>query len=98
MQQANASEASWQRIAPELDDALEKLGESERNAVLLRFFEDKNHRQVGLALGISEEAAKKRVNRGLERLRAFFTGRGFTISATMLSFQHPLEAVSALER
>ena len=84
MQQANVSEGSWQRIAPELDDALEKLGESERNAVLLRFFEDKNHRQVGAALGISEEAAKKRVNRGLEKLRSFFTGRGFTISTAML--------------
>src|SRR5205085_9010136 len=66
------------------DDALEKLGESERNPVLLRFFEEKNHRQVGAALGISEEAAKKRVNRGLEKLRSFFTGRGFTISTAML--------------
>src|SRR4029450_12465652 len=53
--------------------------------VLLRFFEDKNHQQVGSALGITEEAAKKRVNRGLDKLRAFFARRGFAVSAAVLS-------------
>src|SRR5882724_11949692 len=61
MQQLSLPDDAWRRIAPDLDEALARLGETDRNAVLLRFFEGENHRQVGVALGISEEAAKKRV-------------------------------------
>ena len=61
MQELSLPDETWRRIAPELDEGLERLGSAERNAVLLRFFEDKNHQQVGTALGITEEAAKKRV-------------------------------------
>jgi len=85
MQELSHPDETWRRIAPELDEGLERLGKAERNAVLLRFFEDKNHQQVGAALGVSEEAAKKRVNRALEKLRAFFARRGFTVSAAVLA-------------
>jgi RNA polymerase sigma factor (sigma-70 family) len=85
MQELSRPDETWRRIAPELDEGLERLGRAERNAVLLRFFEDKNHQQVGSALGITEEAAKKRVNRGLDKLRAFFARRGFAVSAAVLS-------------
>jgi len=85
MQELSRPDDAWRRIAPDLDEALAQLGDTERNAVLLRFFEDKDHKQVAGALGIGEEAAKKRVNRGLEKLRAFFSGRGFTISAATVA-------------
>ena len=48
------------------------LREKDRRAIVLRFYEGRNLREVGLALGASEDAAKKRVNRALEKLRNFF--------------------------
>lgn len=76
---------AWRRIAPLLDDALSRLGEKDRNAVVLRFFENKNLQEVGLALGASEAAAKMRVNRALEKLRKIFTRRGVTLSAALIA-------------
>ncbi len=85
MQQLSTPDETWQRIAPVLDEALERLGETDRNAVLLRFFQDKSLREVGTRLGLSEEAAKKRVVRALEKLRAFFASRGFHVSGVTLA-------------
>jgi RNA polymerase sigma factor (sigma-70 family) len=76
---------AWRQIAPLLDDAMGRLGEKDRNAIVLRFFENKNLREVGLALGASEDAAKMRVNRALEKLRKFFTKRGATHSAAIIA-------------
>jgi RNA polymerase sigma factor (sigma-70 family) len=81
---------AWRQIAPLLDDAISRLGEKDRNAVVLRFFENKNLQEVGLALGASEDAAKMRVNRALEKLRKFFTKRSVTFSAAAIA-----EVVSA---
>src|ERR1019366_9343965 len=76
---------AWPQIAPLLDDALAKLGEADRNAIVLRFFEGKNLREIGTALGASEDAAKMRVNRALEKLRKFFTKRGVMLTATAIA-------------
>ncbi len=73
-------EETWNQIAPLLDGALEKLGQKDHDALVLRFFENKNFAEVGAALGASEDAAKMRVNRALEKLRKFFTKRGVTLS------------------
>jgi RNA polymerase sigma factor (sigma-70 family) len=67
---------TWRQIAPLLDNAMDRLGEKDRNAIVLRFFENKSLGEVGAALGASEDAAKMRVNRALEKLRKFFTKRG----------------------
>src|ERR1039458_299390 len=75
----------WPQIAPLLDAAMERLGEKDRHAVVLRYFENKNLREVGAALGASEDAAKMRVNRALEKLRKFFTKRGVTLSGTAIA-------------
>ena len=75
----------WPQIAPLLDAAMERLGEKDRNAVVLRYFENKNLREVGTALGASEDAAKMRVNRALEKLRKFFTKRGVALSGTAIA-------------
>ena len=66
----------WPKIAPLLDDAVAVLREKERRAIVLRFYEGRSLREVGLALGASEEAAKKRVGRALEKLRQSFAKRG----------------------
>src|ERR1039457_3758420 len=82
----NKPEAEARRqIAPLLDDAMGRLGEKDRNAIVLRFFENKNLSEVGAALGASEDAAKMRVNRALEKLRKFFSKRGVTHSAAILA-------------
>lgn len=67
---------TWTQIAPLLEDAMEKLGRKNHDALVLRFFEGRNFKEVGAAMGTSEEAAKMRVNRALERLRRFFEKRG----------------------
>jgi RNA polymerase sigma factor (sigma-70 family) len=83
--QEPADDPAWRQIAPLLDDALDKLGERDRNAIVLRFFEDKNLHEVGLALGASEGAAKMRVNRALEKLRKIFGKRGAVLSAVAIA-------------
>jgi len=75
----------WPQIAPLLDGALGKLGERDRNALVLRFLENKSLAEVGLALGASEDAAKMRVNRALEKLRKIFSRRGVTLSAALIA-------------
>ena len=74
------NDQAWCQIAPLLDAAVEALGEKERRAVLLRFYEGRNLRDVGLALGASEAAAEKRVSRAVDKLRRFFARRGVTVS------------------
>jgi RNA polymerase sigma factor (sigma-70 family) len=71
----------WTHIEPLLDDAMESLDETDRAAILLRYFENKSLREVGQTLGTSDDAAQKRVSRAVERLREFFSKRGVTIGA-----------------
>ncbi len=75
----------WPQIAPLLDAAMERLGEKDRNAIVLRYFVNKSLGDVGVALGASEDAAKMRVSRALERLRKFFTKRGVTLSGLAIA-------------
>jgi RNA polymerase sigma factor (sigma-70 family) len=77
--------AAWLHIAPLLDDALAKLSETDRRAVLLRYFEGRTLAETGAALGVNEDAARKRVTRGLEKLRALFLKRGVTLTATVIA-------------
>jgi len=77
-------EADWESIALHLDDALRQLSEPDRDALLLRYFQRKSSREMAQALGISGEAAQKRVNRAVERLRALFAKRGIAIGANGL--------------
>ncbi|HXR03312.1 MAG TPA: sigma-70 family RNA polymerase sigma factor [Verrucomicrobiae bacterium] len=78
-------EETWNQIAPLLDDAMGKLGQKDHDALVLRFFEGRNFREVGAALGASEDAAKMRVSRALEKLRKFFTKRGVRPAAAILA-------------
>jgi RNA polymerase sigma factor (sigma-70 family) len=80
----NPESNEWQRIAPELDEAIASLGTRTRDAVLLRYFEGKSVREVAAALKISEDAAKQRLSRAVEQLRSFFAGRGITVSSALL--------------
>jgi RNA polymerase sigma factor (sigma-70 family) len=77
-------DAAWDEVAPLLDEAIAELGATDRQAILLRFFERKEHKEIGHVLGATEEAAKKRVARALEKLRSFLARRGVALSVTAL--------------
>src|SRR5215469_6040821 len=68
----NDEAADWTQIEPHLDQAVQSLDETDRAAILLRFFENKSLREVGETLGSNEDAAQKRVSRALDRLRDYF--------------------------
>jgi FtsZ-binding cell division protein ZapB len=78
-----------------LDEALDSLGDEDREAVLLRYFKNRDFRTVGLALGISDDTAQKRVSRAMERLRDFFSKRNVTIGASGLVVLISANAVQA---
>jgi RNA polymerase sigma factor (sigma-70 family) len=87
--------AAWTHIAPLLDEAMMQLAEKDRSALVLRYFEARSLREVGLRLGASEAAAKKRVLRALEKLRKFFTRRGMTLTTTAIVGAVAANAVQA---
>ncbi|PYI82943.1 MAG: hypothetical protein DME26_16060, partial [Verrucomicrobia bacterium] len=76
--------AAWNEIAPVLDEALNELTATERQAILLRFFDHKTMRELGATVGVSEDAAKMRVSRALDRLRERLGGHGLACSAIAL--------------
>lgn len=79
------SNAMWSEVEPQLDEAIARLGRRDRDAILLRFFQNQNMRDVGAALGISEDAAKQRVFRAVEKLRAYFVDRGVAMPSVTLA-------------
>ena len=95
MTAVNATSSDWTRIELLLDDAMESLNETDRAAVLLRYFENKPLREVGALLGASDDAAQKRVSRAVERLREFFSKRGVTASASGLVVLLSANAIQA---
>lgn len=68
-------------LTPLLDEGLLQLRESDRLALILRYLEERSLRDVGRALGVEEDTARKRVDRALDRLAAFFRSRGFAVPA-----------------
>ena len=92
---AHESDAAWEDIAPHLDAALGELSEADRDALLLRYFERKSAQEMAQTLGVSEEAAQKRVSRAVERLREFFVKRGIAVGASGLVAVISANAVQA---
>ena len=85
----------WPQIALLLDAAMAGLSEADRHAVVLRFFDGKSMKEVGIALGASEDAAKMRLNRAVEKLRRFFTKRGIVLPAAILTAAISANSVQA---
>ncbi len=79
------SEPAWDQITPLIDDALAALGSKDRNAILLRFFEEKSFHEIGAALGTNDNAARARVVRALDKLRKFFCQRGVILTAGLVT-------------
>lgn len=85
----------WRRVRPVLDAALAELGEADREAVLLRFFEGRNYAGVGVLLGLAENAARMRVERAVDKLRASLDRRGLKSTTAALALALGNQAVVA---
>ncbi|HTY86166.1 MAG TPA: sigma-70 family RNA polymerase sigma factor [Candidatus Acidoferrum sp.] len=79
------TDETWTQIAPLLDAAMGQLGSKDHDAVVLRFFEGRNFKEVGAALGASEDAAKMRVGRALEKMHRYFNRRGISSTTAILA-------------
>jgi RNA polymerase sigma factor (sigma-70 family) len=88
------SASEWESVRPVLDEAMADLSDEDRDALLLRFFKNQDFRAIGESLGVSDDAAQKRVSRATERLRAEFTRRGVTTTAVVLSTALSANAVA----
>lgn len=88
-------DAFWELISPHLDAALGELNDPDREALILRYFEKKSAAEMADILGISEDAAQKRVSRATERLRELFSSRGVAVAASGLAIVITANAVQA---
>ncbi|MDE3068184.1 MAG: sigma-70 family RNA polymerase sigma factor [Verrucomicrobiota bacterium] len=79
----NTPDADWETIRPALDEIMHELKAADREAVLLRYFENRPFAEVGAKLGLSENAARMRVERALEKLRSIFAKRGISTAAAL---------------
>lgn len=75
----------WKDLAPVLDQALASLGEEDRCAILLRYFENKNYSEIGSQLNLSEDAIRKRTVRALEKLKKIILRKGLVLSVATLT-------------
>jgi RNA polymerase sigma factor (sigma-70 family) len=89
------AEPDWRQLAPVLDAAIDELAEEERVAILLRFMERQAFGQIGARLSLSEDAARMRVTRALEKLRARLSRRGLVSSSAGLLILLSAESVRA---
>jgi uncharacterized protein (TIGR03435 family) len=83
--QPTAPDLFWEQMSPLLDEALATLGETDRQAVLLRYFENKSLAEVGSHLGAGEDTARKRVSRALEKLHRYFSKRGVSSTTAIIA-------------
>jgi len=94
-QSEEGEDAAWAEIEPQLNRSLAALRDGERECVLLRFFQDLSFAEAGAALGLSEEAARKRVTRALEKMRRFLGKEGVIVPGAALAALLPVHAVKA---
>jgi RNA polymerase sigma factor (sigma-70 family) len=91
----DASSSDWDQLRPVIEDAMHKLNDKERHAVLLRFFQNQTLSQVGAAMNLTENAARMRVERALDKLRGILARRGVTTTAATLAAAVSANAVQA---
>ena len=90
-----APDPAWLQLSPVLDEAMARLRDRDRDALVLRFFENKSMKEVATSLQLDERAAQKRVQRALEKLRGLFARRGVTLSVAVIANAVAANSVSA---
>jgi DNA-directed RNA polymerase specialized sigma24 family protein len=86
----------WEKARPVLDEALSEIDEADRDAILLRFFDGRPFAEIGTRLRLTENAARMRVERALDKLNTALAKRGITSSAGALSIALGQQAGAAL--
>ena len=81
---AGPQDADWSRVLPLIDDAMHELSAGDREAVLLRHFEGRSFGDIGKSWALSENAARMRVERAMDKLRIRLARRGITSTAAAL--------------
>src|SRR5262249_5720833 len=76
---------TWEKLAPLLDEAMASLGDTDRNVVALRYFENRTAQEIAARLKMNEEAAQKRATRALEKLQRYLQQRGISSSASAIA-------------
>jgi RNA polymerase sigma factor (sigma-70 family) len=90
-----APEPAWDQLGPMLDEALGELPRSDREVLLLRFFESRPFAEIGGRIGLSENSARMRSERALEKLRLILARRGVRSTSAALGLVLTQQAVSA---
>src|SRR5215469_7238349 len=85
LNESSSSSGVWEELAPLLDEAMASLGASDRDALALRYFENRTASEIAGVMKLNEEAAKKRVSRALEKLRKFFVRRGVASTTAIIA-------------
>ena len=85
----------WSQLSPVIEDALHELSDEDRHAILLRFFQNKTLNEVGAGLHLTENAARMRLDRALDKLRGKLVRRGITTTASALAAAVSANAVHA---
>jgi RNA polymerase sigma factor (sigma-70 family) len=79
------ADPAWEAMAPQLEEAIASLQETDRQALLLRYYEARDFPRIAQAMGVKEPTARKRVTRAVQRLRHFFKRRGIVMPAVALA-------------
>ena len=86
----------WNDAVPLLDDAIERLPQKDRQLILMRFVQQQSFRSIGDIVGMTEDSCQKRTSRALEKLRRTLTGKGVTLSTTVLAAGLGAEALKSV--
>ena len=90
--------ADWEQVRPVIDDAMDQLNDAERELMLLHYFKALTFAEAGARMNLSEDAARKRITRGLDKLRGHLGRRGVTSTTAALGLllaHSPLVAAPA---
>jgi RNA polymerase sigma factor (sigma-70 family) len=93
--QQTQTDSAWEQLAPLLDDAMAQLRDKDRDAIVLRYFQNRSLRDVGAMLGMDEYAAQKRVGRAVEKLRSIFVKRGIVSTTAIITGAISVNSVQA---
>lgn len=92
----STTEPDWNNLRPIIDGAMDELNEREREALLLRFFENRPLAEVGAKFALSPDAARMRVDRALEKLRGLLAKRGIISTSAALAAAFATQSAMAV--
>jgi RNA polymerase sigma factor (sigma-70 family) len=88
-------ELHWCHLSPIVDHLLERLGERDRSAILLRYYEGQSYAEIGRVIASTEDGARMCVQRALEKLRALLEKQGIRSTTVALAALLDDHAVAA---